>query len=693
MTQNNQNYFSPMYAQMKHLNLNIGTPKNCEKHQKPLSYYNKYKPEKNPVCIDCLAEEAKDLSQPNLYLPYTNLEQDYYYQKKLLLEIIEQSNNIKKYEKHVISFQQLLIRYFSQFIIKFTKEKIFCNLNKTKKGLDFLDKINVFPLNSSQDMMNVLSKFESEKFILENKCADVLGQINKMQQNFLKNHAKIESVFKDLLSDCFEDKENLKDSYQKAKTNQNDNFYGFKTQSNKKNENLMNCVNMKYAYYSNSNISAPCHSINIQNNQDTISNIASPKSNEINQYSPKENINININESPSIPSNININMEKERIFEESPKPKIEQRENTNSNSESIQNMNPMFDSSPKKNHPNSEKEIPKKKEEDSLVYHSHKEKINSLIEKDKNKKVNQSFYQPKRSNNKKMPKLNNSFQRFKPKFGTKKKFEYRQYNQFVQKICKECGASFPSLENSGKNELFCKNCRPRLDEDDGRSRRNISQRDSSYNRERNDYNKYSYRPKNNFISQKKKFGASSSSSHYWNKGKNNYTKKDSSFNSHHFAPKTIHHSSSNFISRQVNRINSPKPFGRPKKFGFNNPISKYKSNKDKDNDNFGIKKYNEKNLKDDFEVDLNSVEESKNNDSDEESEERKEKSFSKTTNDFFRNRSDEDRSNENENNFNEFDNDDNNNDMDDDEKEDIKENEEKNMEEEDNEDDELQIDF
>lgn len=252
---------------------------------------------------------------------------------------------------------------------------------------------------------------------------------------------------------------------------------------------------------------------------------------------------------------------------------------------------------------------------------------------------------------------------------------------------------FPFSWKFRKKWTFCKNCRPRLDEDDGRSRRNISQRDSSYNRERNDYNKYSYRPKNNFISQKKKFGASSSSSHYWNKGKNNYTKKDSSFNSHHFAPKTIHHSSSNFISRQVNRMNSPKPFGRPKKFGFNNPISKYKSNKDKDNDNFGIKKYNEKNLKDDFEVDLNSVEESKNNDSDEESEERKEKSFSKTTNDFFRNRSDEDRSNENENNFNEFDNDDNNNDMDDDEKEDIKENEEKNMEEEDNEDDELQIDF
>ena len=77
------------------------------------SFYNKYKPEKEPVCIDCLTEEAKELNPPNLFLPYSNLEQDYYFQKKSLLQIIDQANNIKKYEKHIINFQQLMIRYFS----------------------------------------------------------------------------------------------------------------------------------------------------------------------------------------------------------------------------------------------------------------------------------------------------------------------------------------------------------------------------------------------------------------------------------------------------------------------------------------------------------------------------------------------------------------------------------------------------
>ena len=117
--QSNQNYLAPIFVPMKPLNLNLGTPKLCEKHKKILSFYNKYKPEKEPICIDCLTDDVKELNTPNLYLPYSNLEQDYYFQKKSLLQNIEQANNIKKYEKHMVNFQQLLIRYFSQFITKF----------------------------------------------------------------------------------------------------------------------------------------------------------------------------------------------------------------------------------------------------------------------------------------------------------------------------------------------------------------------------------------------------------------------------------------------------------------------------------------------------------------------------------------------------------------------------------------------
>ena len=689
MTQNNKNFISTLYAPMQTLNLNLGTPKNCEKHQKPLLYYNKSKPENDPICLDCLTEEAKEINSPNLYVPLSNIEQDFYFQKKSLNQIKEQANNEKKYGKHIYNFQQLLTRYFSQFITKFIKEKIYYNLNQNLQENNAFENFNFGPLNSTKDIIEVLNKYENKKFIIENKCADVFCQINKMQQLFLKNHEKIESSFKELLHDCFDEKPEISfDSNIKINVNMN-NLYQYKTQSNKKNPNLINCANMQNGFLSNSNVSAPCNSIKINAEQklNLASGIKSPQINNINQLSSNEKKDMKINEIQNSPARININMEKEHIFEESPKQKVEERKEEQS--EIVLNPNSKSNSSAKK----SNQELPKKREEDSLVYQSHKEKINSLIEKDKNKKTNQSFYQPRKQNMKRKPKVNKNYQKFNHKFGYQKKIEYKQYNQFIQKTCQKCGISYTDLENSGKGGNFCQDCRPSYNEDNEKSNRHMNNRDSSYNRDNNDFHKYNYRSKN-FIAPKKKFGPTNSS-RFWNKGKNNFmkAKKDLSFNSHHYGPKTLHHSNSNFISRQTNRMNSPKPFRRTKKFGLNNPISKFKSNGEKDN--YGIKKYNEKNLNDDFEVELNSVEESKNNESEEESEEKKEKSFNKTSNDFFRNRSEDDKSHENENNFDYFDNDNEKkkkkNDMDD-ENEDVKE-EENNLDEENNEDDDLDVDF
>ena len=698
MTQNNQNVLNNMFAPLQSMNLNLGNPKKCEKHQKPLSFYNKYKPQKDPICFDCLTEEAKELNPPNLYLPYSNLEQDFYFQKNSLMQIIEQANNMKKYERHISNFQQLLTRYFSQFIAKFIKEKIFLNVSKNEKLYDILENSNIFSTSSSQEIMNLLNKFESEKFILENKCADVFCQINKLQQIFIKNHKKIENGFRDLLFKCFEEKDenNNLNSYQKDKEIKNEGYY-YKTQSNKKNPDIMNCVNMENEYYSQSNISAPCSSKN-RNIEFMFSpqmNIKSPQNENIKQFSPSDKINNNINTNSTNPSNININMEKERVFEESPKPKHDESIK-DPKKESFPSKSTL---SPKKNSP----EAPKKKDNDNIIYQDHKDKINSLIEKDKNKKLNQSFYQqPKKSNMKKKSKMNRSFHGYnKPKFGHKKNVEYKQYNQFIQKKCSICNAIFTGLENNTRDDKICQNCRNTIDEVDERKNKYRNKRDLSFKREDSDFHKYGHHQKN-YISQKKKiFHTSVSSSNFWNKGKNNFikTKKDSSFNSFHFSQKKHPHNShnnSNFISRQINkRMNSPKPFRRPNNFRLKlNP--KFRNNKEhhqgknKTKDNFGIKKYNEKNLNDDFEVELNSVEESKNNESEDESEERKEKSFSKTTNDFFRNNFEEDKS-DNDNNFDDFDNDDNKNDIAE-ENEEIKENE-NGLEDEDNDNNDLDIDF
>ena len=684
MTQSNQNYPASIFVPMKPLNMNIGTLKQCEKHKKPLSFYNKYKPEKEPICIDCLTEEAKELNPPNLFLPYSNLEQDYYFQKKSLLHIIDQANNIKKYEKHIINFQQLMIRYFSQFINKFIKEKVLLAVGKTQKGIDFFEKSNMFSANSSKEIMNALNKFENEKFILENKCADVFCQIKKLQQLFLRNHNKIESNFKDLLYECFEENDEINlDSNKKSNSIQN-NSYLYKTQSNKKNPNLMNCVNMQNTYNSTTNSAAPCNPIKInqESNSSSKSSYPSPNLENLNPYTPNEKQDINFNEIKSISSDINLNMEKERVFEESPNKK-EPKETQNS-----EKAEKAKENLPKSNET---QEFYKKREEDNVIYRSHKEKINNLIEKDKSKKINQSFYQPKKSMMKKRSKMkmNKSFQKYNYKYGHSKRVEYKQYNQFIQRTCNQCGTSFPALENSGKNEYYCKNCRPNLDEDDNKSNRIMNKRDSSFKREGNNYLKYGYRQKN-FNSQNKKYGPSNQTSRFWNKGKTNFNKmsKDLSFNSHRFGSKTLHHSNSNFTNRHNNRMTSPKPFIRNKKFGLNNLNSKFKSNKDKEN--FGVKKYNEKNLNDDFEVELNSVEESKNNDSEEESENKKEKSFSKKANNLCR--SEGDKSNENDNNSDDFDNNDDNKNESDDDKDEIKE-DENNQEDDENEDGDFDVDF
>ena len=78
----NQKCLTTIFVPVQPLNYNINPPSVCQKHQKPLSYYNKYKPNDDPICLDCLLNEIKESKEPNLYLPISNLEQEYYSKKK-----------------------------------------------------------------------------------------------------------------------------------------------------------------------------------------------------------------------------------------------------------------------------------------------------------------------------------------------------------------------------------------------------------------------------------------------------------------------------------------------------------------------------------------------------------------------------------------------------------------------------------
>ena len=137
----NQKCLTTIFVPVQPLNFNINPPSICQEHQKPLSYYNKYKPDNGPICLDCLINEAKEGKDFNLYLPFSNLEQEYYYQKNAFFQIIEQANNLKKYDAHITNFQNLLTNFFGQFISKFLKKQYLGIQLLLKKKLTSMIKI------------------------------------------------------------------------------------------------------------------------------------------------------------------------------------------------------------------------------------------------------------------------------------------------------------------------------------------------------------------------------------------------------------------------------------------------------------------------------------------------------------------------------------------------------------------------
>lgn len=624
----NQKCLTTIYVPVQPLNFNINPPSICKEHEKPLSYYNKYKPDDDPICLDCLIKEAKEGKEFNLYLPFSNLEQEYYYQKNAFFQIIEQANNMKKYDAHITNFQHLLTNYFGQFISNFLKEKILVNSSTSQKNVEFSERNNF----TTKDIMNILNKVENEKYILENKCADVFSQINKLQTILLKNHDFLEKSFKELLYGFFD--------YSKS---------GLTTR--KENSNKKNSISIQ----SNSS----------HKSQDFLTSTKykskTPKDDIISQFSPineyKGNFNDKFKDISNYTENVNLNMEKEKIFEENIEFEPEEEKKSSNSHNEINNSfkedkfeNFLENIQEKKSSiikTENELEWRKKKcdeepfgwrrksDEDDDIYKIHKDKINKLIEQDKNKKsssISQSFFRPKKSNYNKKYNLNKSFQKYNPaKFCFSKKIDYKQYNQFIQKTCRKCHSSFVTT----KDEEICQNCKCISDDEDKLKKR--INRDFS-----NKIEKFRFFPKKNFCGPKKSYiQPHPGNIKYLSK------KNDTSFN-RQYGNKSLVHSNSNFINRHLNnRMNSPKGYNEHRKYNNN---GKYKMIKGKerheynfDKNNFGINKYqHNKNNDDDFEVDLESDEKEENNsiDNDENNENDMDNNDTKIDKTFFKNSKD-----------------------------------------------------
>ena len=590
----NQKCLSTLFMPVQQLKLNFNSLSVCPIHQKPMSYYNKYMPENEPICGDCLFIQAKEGKNSNLFVPSSNLEQEYYYQKNAFFQIIEQANNIKKYEAHIKFFQNLLTNYFSQFISKFLKEKINVK-NDELKRLELGAKAECMNV---KDVMSLLNRVEKEKYILENKSADVFFQLNKYHLILLKNHHKLEEAFKNMLYNFFGESTNGSSNMQDNEKSKE--LMLCKTQSNKKNP--------KYAKFHDipfkSNISMPSDSskknhdfMNINNNL--------YKEEKFSHFSPNEDLRIDLNskikEITSFgSSNINRNMAQEKMFEE--KEDMEPEKNKKDDEDYF---------SPVKTEQNEKENSEGKKENDlewrrknddkDEIYLEHKKMINQLIEKDKNKKSNHSFYRPKKKSFKKNHNSNkfyNNKHNNSSKFTHPKKVEYKQYNQFSQKNCRKCGDLFSSLKNDYKENDFCQKCKYSLNKDDNFDKRRIHDF-SSKNVKRGFFS-------NNFA---KKGNIDTKFQHF--RGK----KRLGNRNENHFI------SRGNCMNSYNKRNNSREGRNFCKKPGFTFDNEKDKSRK----------KFN----KDDFEVDLDSGDDSKDDEKEENLEPNDEKFFSSTTNNFY----------------------------------------------------------
>lgn len=394
--------FSSEKALNSNMNLTI-----CQKHQKPLSYYNKYKPGNDSICIDCLINEIKEGKEQNLYLPISNLEQEYYDQKNTFFQIIEQANNLKKYESYINNFEILLSNYFSKFIGKFIRQKIFDNI--PQKKIEIYQKYNTV---TSKDIMNVLYNVEKEKYIVDNKTIDVFCHINKMQTIFIKNHDKLEKSFNDLLNGFFDDS---------IKTQSNEIFY--------QNDFVQSSPSLK----SRDNLPSTQYGSKTSKD-DNISQISSVDD-------LKSQIYNKIQEISNFASNFQKNNMENNEFDN--KDEIKRYHFSNEiNNNFLQRKKCELDAD---NNTLKISEETKAKNEFGWQRKKYGEDENSPI--NQNQKLN-------------------SFKSYSPsKFDYSKNAQNKKYNQIIQKICRKCCTSFETT----KNEEFCQKCKYISDDDeDGR---------------------------------------------------------------------------------------------------------------------------------------------------------------------------------------------------------------------------------
>lgn len=195
-------------------NVNIKEPYVCEKHCKPLTFYNVTYPWKKPLCIDCLGEETKKEEELllknsvipviNRYIPSSQLIDQFFLTIKSMEEIqpkLIDSNS--SYEKYLFQLEETLMKFMNKVVKNY--------FSKVLKKLRIMENkiIKPYPALTPLDILNFINT--QEKYIeeLKNKKTQNYSIINKMQTKLIEYHSFLEEQLQSLFNSFF-----TKDTFQ-----------------------------------------------------------------------------------------------------------------------------------------------------------------------------------------------------------------------------------------------------------------------------------------------------------------------------------------------------------------------------------------------------------------------------------------------------------------------------------------------
>lgn len=401
MENKGKNFLSKEISNPENLSTSIKKISICDKHNKPLTFYNISNPWKIPLCIDCLLdktkreeESSKGRSTPSLmnhYIPCENLKNEF--NSAITTFQTTQSkvkSNMIKYENYFKLLQETFMKFMNKKINEYF-QKIFTKMKEMQKS----SPLNLYSVMSPQAMLSFITSNEVSLKELQEKKIKIFDTICQLQNKLLSSNCKLTESINILLDKFF-----------------------FNISPKKKFEDLQKDIQNIKIIFIPQKIENAKGLGKISNKIDSSSNF------ELTNALYLKN---------NLPEKIGCEKIKDRYVEG----KKEEEKKSKSNSNSSVSIDKSF---------NSESNEGKKEEGNKKNLENFSSKCLKTRKHEKRQPYKDSlngirFYHDPSQH-----------------FNRRKKSEYREYNDFIFGKCNKCGKECQTVANCERENVFCKEC-------------------------------------------------------------------------------------------------------------------------------------------------------------------------------------------------------------------------------------------